>query len=87
MSKNKTLLKHIPSRKNLETVQKIPKIIFQTHETNVLPERMADAAYSWIDNNPEYTYYFFDAVDRAIFIKKHYGLDTLKIYNSLSKKE
>jgi hypothetical protein len=56
----------IRPRKHPSTIssQPIPKIIFQTMYTRYLPSNMRNAIRSWIINNPEYRYEFFD--DRRI---------------------
>ena len=61
----------------------IPKKIFQTFETTLLPEGMSKACLSWKIKNPEWEYYFFDKKDRVEFIKKHFSDDVLEAYLSL----
>ena len=51
------MINHVPkymrARIRAEVKQKIPRVIFQTHETNVLPQRMLDSCSSWLEKNPE----------------------------------
>jgi inositol phosphorylceramide mannosyltransferase catalytic subunit len=42
------------------TKQKIPFDIYQTFKTNRVPAPMFRAIRSWIENNSEYTYHFYD---------------------------
>lgn len=53
----------------MEYLQKIPKIIWQTMKTNQVPVFMKSYADTWINNNPEYEYRFFDDNDIIDFIK------------------
>ena len=46
----------------------IPPNIFQTWETNKVPEGMNKAINTWIVNNPEFNYHLFDSEDRIEFI-------------------
>ena len=64
--------------------QKIPGNYFQTHQTNLLPERMVINIYTWINKNPNYEYRFFDKDDRITFIKKHFDNSVLEAYNKLN---
>ena len=43
--------------------RKIPRIIHQTFKTNLVPESMYNAIYSFIKLNPNYDYYFYDDND------------------------
>lgn len=78
------LHKYVRARLRPTTKQKIPRVIFQTHETNILPQRMLDSCRSWLDKNPEYDYIFFDKNDRLKFITRYFDKKILNIYNSLS---
>lgn len=82
------MINHVPkymrARIRAEVKQKIPRVIFQTHETNVLPQRMLDSCSSWLEKNPEYDYIFFDKNDRLKFITKYFDKKILNIYNALS---
>ena len=60
--------------------QKIPRVIFQTFETNDIPQGMNDAINSWINLNPEYEYCFFDEIDRINFIKYYFDENVLDAY-------
>ena len=46
-------------------------------KTNVVPETMYNASQSWITNNPEYDYEFFDDARCIKFIKEHYDNNIL----------
>jgi hypothetical protein len=77
--------KYIPARCETSIIQKIPRKIYQTHETNYLPKRMIEkGCNTWIDLNPEYEYYFFDQNDREIFIGTHFRENILFAYKSLN---
>ena len=80
----KKINKFIKARINTNNNQKIPRRIIQTHEHNILPERMINAIYTWIDKNPTYDYYFYDKNDRINFIKKYFDDSILKAYNKIN---
>lgn len=63
---------------NLDSL--IPNDIYQTFESNLLPESMFKAASTWIELNPEFNYYFYDKDDRYYFIKENFGSDVLQAY-------
>ena len=48
---------------NLDSL--IPNDIYQTFESNLLPESMFKAASTWIELNPEFNYHFYDKDDKA----------------------
>ena len=80
-----TLEKFIPARSPSDKPQKVPRKIFQTHETNVLPERMINVGCrSWIDKNPDYEYHFYDNEDRLRLIKEHFEPRVLEAYLKLT---
>lgn len=60
--------KYLSSRTGATYDQRIPKIIWQTMKTNVVPKIMKDYSNSWIEQNPEYEYRFFDDKDIYQFI-------------------
>ncbi|TNF98043.1 MAG: hypothetical protein EP297_09055 [Gammaproteobacteria bacterium] len=64
--------KHLPPRARATYDQGIPKIIWQTMKTNVVPKIMMDYSNSWIEQNPEYEYRFFDDEDITQFIAKEF---------------
>src|SRR6266487_5699784 len=67
-----TIPKHLLSRTGPAYDQRIPKIIWQTMRTNVVPKIMKDYSDSWIEQNPEYEYRFFDDNDIDQFIVKEF---------------
>jgi|GEM_PF-1658550 len=60
--------KLLPVRDSIWYSQKIPKIIWQTINTNRVPDYIKSYADSWIGLNPEYEYRFFDDNDIITFI-------------------
>jgi hypothetical protein len=81
-SKYLIIPKVLPPRKKLNYEQKIPKIIWQTMKSNQVPAIMKEYADTWIENNPEYEYRFFD--DDAIidFISNDFP-DYLEAYKKI----
>lgn len=55
----------------------IPYTIIQTMKTNKVPRDMFVASQSWIKNNPEYDYEFFDDARCVRFIKNNYDNNIL----------
>lgn len=66
-----------------DRVPAIPLTIFQTFEEDEVPSRMAEAAKSWSELNPAFTYRFFDAEDRRNFIATHFDPITLEAYDRI----
>jgi len=60
--------------------QKIPKVIYQTFETDDVPSGMYDSINSWINKNTDYEHYFFNHESRLEFIEKHFNKDVLDAY-------
>lgn len=60
--------------------QKIPKVIYQTFETDDVPQGMYNSINSWINKNTDYEHYFFDSKDRIEFIEKYFNKDVLEAY-------
>ena len=83
----KELLKYLaPRDKNKDNNKEykyITKKIFQTYETNKISSGMYDAVHTWIDNNPDWEYHFFDKDDRRNFIKDNFPKKTLEAYDTL----
>jgi hypothetical protein len=67
-----TIPKVLSPREKLEYDQEIPKIIWQTMKSNQVPAFMKDYADTWIENNPEYEYRFFDDDDMIDFISSDF---------------
>jgi len=59
-----------PIRKIDFTKSKIPRTIYQTFKTHRVPAAMLKAASSWIDNNPEFSYKFFDDAEMYDYVKR-----------------
>lgn len=64
--------KVLPARDSRKYEQKIPKIIWQTMKTNLVPVFMKNYADTWIGLNPEYEYRFCDDNDIIDFIKNDF---------------
>ena len=70
--------------KNNDNTNVIPKYIFQTMETSLLPENMYEKCIKkWQILNPNYKYFYFDSLDRRNFIKNNYNEYIYNIYNKL----
>ncbi len=87
MSRSIKLANYIPVREKYITEDKkykfISKKIFQTWETDLVSEDMFEAVSSWINNNPEWEYYFFDIESRRNFIKNNFAAEILNAYDAL----
>jgi len=63
---------------------KIPKIIFQTNKSHYFENNLAyNSILSFIEFNPDYSYYFFDDIESREFIKEHFSEKYLKYYDIL----
>lgn len=62
----------------------IPRLLFQTFETDDGPPKMAMARQTWKDLNPDWTLHFHDAEMRREFIGKHYGPEHVAAYDRLT---
>lgn len=60
----------------------IPKYIFQTMETTLLPKDMASAMGKWKTMNPEYKHIYFDGLQCRQFIALHFP-NVLNSYDKL----
>ena len=65
------------------TSNKIPKNIFQTMETSLLPSQMIDDMRKWQKLNPTYQYKYFTSLDRVNFISKHFSDRVIQAYDKL----
>jgi len=65
------------------TFQKIPKVIYQTMKTNIVPNDMKDAINSWININPEYEHYFYNDEMCRNFIKDNFHPTVLHAFDNL----
>jgi mannosyltransferase OCH1-like enzyme len=80
IDKNLNNLPHNP----VHTERKIPRYIFQTMETSLIPlEIYTNCQQQWILSNPNYSYFFFDSLDRKNFIKDNFPSYVFKMYNKL----
>ena len=69
---------------DVHTERKIPRYIFQTMETSLIPlEIYTNCQQQWILSNPNYSYFFFDSLDRKNFIKDNFPSYVFKMYNKL----
>lgn len=68
MSELVIIPKFIKARVLPQATQRIPRIIWQTMKSNMVPSLMKEYADSWINLNPEYEYRFFDDADIIEFI-------------------
>ena len=62
---------------------KIPKIIFQTMETSLLPLKILQSIEKWKELNPEYNYVYFSGLDCMTFIYKNFPAYVYNAYNKL----
>ena len=69
-------------KKNTKSI-KIPKKIWQTHETNDVPQSTYNNITKLIMNNPDFEYNFFDKNDRYQYIKNNFNSDVLKAYSKI----
>jgi mannosyltransferase OCH1-like enzyme len=61
---------------------KIPKIIFQTWETNTFSEDFQRIVDTWKHYHPDYEYRLMDSQERSEFIKTHFDTN---VYNAYCK--
>ena len=81
MSKN---LDKLPAVKDVVITGSIPKRIAQSMETTLTElDRYRFSAKLWQDMNPEYQYFFFDALDCKQMIQDYFPEDVLKAYDIL----
>lgn len=77
-----TIPKIVTPRIKEDYTQQIPKVIWQTMQTNRVPVVMKNYADSWIDLNPEYEYRFYDDKDVINFFRTDFP-EYLSAYNKL----
>lgn len=84
-SKKKTLpaVKFRRATAKYSTPQKIPRVIYQTHEKDDIPEAMREAMETILSLNQEYDYKYFNSSERRKFIEEHFGERGKKCYDSL----
>lgn len=61
----------------------IPRVIYQTWETKVLPDGMSSAVQTLMDAHPNFKHVLVDARERREFIKTYYPIEVLYAYDSL----
>ena len=83
--------KFIPQTSTKFNSYLIPPNIFQTWESNSVPEGMYNAINSWVKKNPEFNYYLYDSSDRIKFVEdfncdefSFSNNDLLKAFNDLN---
>ena len=65
------------------SLQKIPRVIYQTFKTNDVPKGMYDSINSWKTLNPEYEHYFYTDEKCEEFIEKFFSSKVLNAYLDL----
>jgi mannosyltransferase OCH1-like enzyme len=63
--------------------QKIPRVIIQTNERNLVPKGMYDATQSFITDNPTYAYRYFTDEDALEYLKENFPPKVVNAYNKL----
>ena len=61
----------------------IPKIIWQTYKTLQPPHTSLESIKSWINQNPDYAWYYFDDTKCKQFIQDHFNDEFYQMYASL----
>jgi mannosyltransferase OCH1-like enzyme len=71
--------------KDYKDIGSIPKIIYRTgpFKFEHIPSQILDLYQKDLNNNPEYSLFYFDDFDCERFISDYYGIDILQIYNTL----
>ena len=62
---------------------KIPKNIFQSWETEVIPEIVYERVQKMKEENPDWKYFFFNSDLRRDFIQRHFDQSVLYAYDNL----
>lgn len=63
--------------------QLIPKVIYQTFKSRVVPKSLAKVINSLVENNQDYEYRYFDDYDQREYIRKNFDGNVLKAFDSL----
>ena len=61
----------------------IPKIIWQTYKSEYPPTIATECAKSWVTQNPEYQWMYFDDAACDLFMRDHFNDEYYDIYASL----
>lgn len=67
----------------LQTCHQIPKIIYQTNESDVVPEKMGENIDKLLIMNKDYSYIYFNANERRKFIANNFDEDVIQSYDKL----
>jgi hypothetical protein len=59
---------------------KIPRNIFQTWKSKNLSSEFKSLSQTWIDKNPNYSYFLYDDSDCEKFIKKYFDIRIYNVY-------
>jgi len=71
------------ARLTVSRVQRIPRIIIQTFKMREVPRALYGATRSWLEQNPEYDYKFYDDDDCRCLLAVHFGENVLQCYDAL----
>ena len=74
---------HHASRSNNNKNIKIPKIIWQTHKTNDLPQSSYDNINRMIQLNPDYEHNFYTDEDMLKFLQDNFDESVINAYNKI----
>jgi len=61
----------------------IPKNLWQTYKTKTLPKPAFDAQQTWLNLNPDYSYFLFDDADIEAYIQKRWPRNFLSLYHDI----
>lgn len=78
----KTKVEYQPTEKSL-IFQRIPRIIMQTNEKDVVPEDMAKCSQTIIDKNPDYEYVYFDDERALAYISENFSEEIVNAYEKV----
>lgn len=71
-------------KKNTTKTIKIPLKIWQTHESNDLPESSYNKINHLIKNNPEFEYTFFTNKDRIDYMESNFNKEVVNAYKKIN---
>jgi mannosyltransferase OCH1-like enzyme len=82
------MIPHEPKPKDIKPKpktgdSKIPKLIFQTMETNLTMVNIKACMDQIQEHNPDYTYYYYNAYECRMFIQQHFPNNVLEAYDTL----
>jgi mannosyltransferase OCH1-like enzyme len=67
----------------VDKIGQIPKIIFQTMETNLTMFHVKGCIDQLVELNPGFNYYYYNSYECRAFIRKHFPEKVLKAYDTL----